>query len=440
MTRTIPQPGPLGAQAAVVQLLLSLSWTVYVVFVPAMLAATGIARGWIAWVLLADQLVFALADYAAGAWTDRLVTAAAALRRALVVSVLVSTLAMVSLPWVAAAGSPTAWLVVAFAWVATSSALRAPLFTLLGRAQPANSPRLVALAVAGASVAAALAPLTGTLLRDADPRLPMLVSALGLCAAGVFVLLRLVPGGLAPPAASAAAPSPDAPVPSAAGTVAAAAPPAGADIAATRTRRGPLLLVLAAAFGVQVQVALLSARQLAHAGAALPARWLPVFWLAMAAGALLARRAARSGEAPGASRTTALELPLLFGAIALCVCAVAGAWQGAMPGGISAALVVLVAAQAVAGACWGVVLERAFARAVTRPAAGRPGTTAGLIFAALALAAVARLALAATQLAAPAALAWLPAVAWLTAWALATLERQAPAAAVKPAATDEPRA
>src|SRR5438552_9236412 len=62
-------------------------------------------------------------------------------------------------------------------WVVTSSALRAPPLTLLGRhrARPAI-PFLSALAMLGYGVAGAVSPYLGVLLRNHDPRIPFVIS------------------------------------------------------------------------------------------------------------------------------------------------------------------------------------------------------------------------------------------------------------------------
>ena len=56
----------------------SLSWVVYVLFLPELLVRGGVDKRYLAWLLAADQLVFALADWSMGVAVDR---ARAALRR-----------------------------------------------------------------------------------------------------------------------------------------------------------------------------------------------------------------------------------------------------------------------------------------------------------------------------------------------------------------------
>ena len=67
-----------GISLALLQFCFVSTWTVYVVFLPALLAQAGLAPSWLPVLLIADQAVFVLADLAAGVAADR---SAAALRR-----------------------------------------------------------------------------------------------------------------------------------------------------------------------------------------------------------------------------------------------------------------------------------------------------------------------------------------------------------------------
>ena len=97
----------------------------------------------------------------------------------------ISCAAFVALPFVAGTGpGAQVWFIVLILiWVVTSSALRAPPLTLLGkhRARP-KIPFLSALAMLGYGLAGAVSPYLGVVLRDQDPRLPFLIS-------GVVLLL-----------------------------------------------------------------------------------------------------------------------------------------------------------------------------------------------------------------------------------------------------------
>ena len=51
---------------ALVQLFFTLGWTVYVIFLPGLLKVAGIDISWLPWILIIDQLLFAVADVATG--------------------------------------------------------------------------------------------------------------------------------------------------------------------------------------------------------------------------------------------------------------------------------------------------------------------------------------------------------------------------------------
>ena len=61
---TPASPKGLGLAVAAAQLALALSWTVYVVFLPALAAQAGLPPRAVLWLLVVDQAVFVLADYA----------------------------------------------------------------------------------------------------------------------------------------------------------------------------------------------------------------------------------------------------------------------------------------------------------------------------------------------------------------------------------------
>ena len=97
----------------------------------------------------------------------------------------ISCAAFIALPFVAGTGpGAQVWFIVLIViWVITSSALRAPPLTLLGkhRAKPAI-PFLSALAMLGYGLAGAVSPYLGVVLRNEDPRWPFVIS-------GVVLLL-----------------------------------------------------------------------------------------------------------------------------------------------------------------------------------------------------------------------------------------------------------
>jgi len=66
-------PHRVGIYLGVVQLLFALTWTVYVLYLPALAARAGIDKSAVPYILLLDQVVFAATDLAMGALADRLV-------------------------------------------------------------------------------------------------------------------------------------------------------------------------------------------------------------------------------------------------------------------------------------------------------------------------------------------------------------------------------
>ena len=64
-------PHRIGVYLAVVQFLFTLTWTVYVIFLPKLAAQAGIPKQWVVYILLADQLVFVVMDFAMGIAADR---------------------------------------------------------------------------------------------------------------------------------------------------------------------------------------------------------------------------------------------------------------------------------------------------------------------------------------------------------------------------------
>src|SRR6202042_333484 len=91
-----------------------------------------------------------------------------------------SCAAFVALPFVAGSGpGAQVWFIALIViWAITSSALRAPPLTLLGRysAKPSN-PFLSALVMLGYGLAGAVSPYLGVVLAKQDARLPFVISS-----------------------------------------------------------------------------------------------------------------------------------------------------------------------------------------------------------------------------------------------------------------------
>jgi len=358
---------------ALVQFFFALTWTVYVIFLPALAAQVGLPRRAVPLILLADQVVFVAMDFALGVMADRVARQVGRLGRVVVAVTLVSAAALLLLPWVAPRGAPGLFLGLTAVWAATSSALRAPPLMLLGKhAARSAVPWLAALTLLGLGLASALAPYLTLVLRGQDPRWPFALASLALAAAtfGIAAAERRLAAWPAEAGRAHAAP------------------------AAPATRHVPAFLVAVAllAAGAQVHQFLNSTPlYLRHASpAALP--WLaPVFWIGFNLALLPAGAAARRHGG-------------LMVAGASGVVAAIASWLALAATGLAQ----LVAVQAVAGAAWGGVLASAVAAALALGHTGREGTVSGALFSMLALAAAARIGVVVAELdKAPHDTAWL---------------------------------
>lgn len=365
---------------AAVELFFSLSWVVYVIFLPELLVRGGVDKRYLGWLLAADQLVFALADWSMGVAVDR---ARAALRRIgpmLVVLSAVSAVAMFLLPWLAA--MPMAFLALTGLWVATSSALRAPPYVLLSRyAGRSALPRLAAIQLLGLAAASALAPYLAIVLKGVDPSLPFALSALAVAVSALALVV--VERGQ----------------------------PASRPVAADVTRSEPggavkgawvflLLIALLLAFGQQVHTAINSAPQFKRLADPALLSWLmPVFWIGFSVGLLLVDRLVR---ARGALQV--LQLACVAGALSL---------SGAV---LAVSLALLVLTQFASGIFWGFILCASIGVAAERGYPLHTGRSTGALMATLAVAAFSRLGLAASAGTGFGVLVdWLPAVIWCAA-------------------------
>ena len=385
-----------GLYLAVVQFLFALCWTVYVAFLPTLAAQVGIPKSAVIWILMLDQLIFVLSDYAFGVASDRAAKVVGRLGRLVVAVTLLSCAAFLALPLVAPSGSAPLFLLLVVLWSITSSALRAPPLTLVGRhAAKPQIPWLVALSVLGLGVANAIAPYLTLVLRDVDPRWPFLLSsvALGLVTWGIVAAeKRLVRNGGTRPQALAPAPGSQ---PLVAGFLAAAVLAALAFQVHNFLNSAPLYLSFAPAdrlpwltpvFWIGFNLALLPAAALAKRLGG---------WRVMGTGALLA----------GAATWGAQKAPTLA---------------------------TLIGAQATAGAAWGLVLMSAFSTALALGHVGREGRWGGALSSVLALAALSRMGFIAAEWHNTTdfkpILAWTPALGWLAAAAVlwwATQRRRA---------------
>lgn len=358
---TLSPPRALGLSVAAAQLALALSWTVYAVFLPSLAAQAGLPPSAVILLLMLDQLVFVLADYACGVASDRVLALHARLGPWLVGVTLLSAVAFVSLPMLAPHGSPALLVGVTLLWTVTSSVLRAPPMNLIGRhALRPVQPAMVALAMLGLGLAAAVAPWLALLVRGQDARLPFVVASLGVCAAALAMAVaeRLAPRQRQRQQA-AAVPSPEA-----IGT------------------RWPRLLAAAllAALAFQLLTGLIAAAQFRRF---VPAEalvwWLPVFWCGF-----------------NLALWPAMKLAPRLGEMQLVAAAAVVAAVAVMAGTVAPSLGVLAVAQAVAGMAWAAMLAGGFMAALALGHVGREGRCSGAVSSSLAAGTLVRLALVAS--------------------------------------------
>ncbi|MCA1424747.1 MULTISPECIES: MFS transporter [unclassified Bradyrhizobium] len=346
-----------GLYLAGLQLVFTLGWTTYVVYLPKLAAEVGIAPSAVILILMLDQAIFTIADTAMGIAADRLAPHVGRLGLFVALVTAISCGAFVALPFVAGAGAAAqGWFIALIVvWSITSSALRAPPLTLLGkyRAKP-QVPFLAALTMLGYGVAGALSPYLGVVLREHDARLPFVISSvvLLLTALGLSWIEHDVARDTVPP-------TPDE----------AAAPLGLVPITF-------IVAMVALALGYQLHFAMNSAPFYLRFAAPGDLQWLmPVFWIgfniAMFPASLVVKH--RGG-------LVVMGAAGLFGAVAIAAAEFAGN------------LNTLIAAQFLAGAAWGCMLMSAVSAALAIGSTGAEGKVTGLVFSALALGTFARMA------------------------------------------------
>ena len=371
-----------GIYFALVQFLFVTCWTVYVIFLPQLAAQAGIEKKWVIYILMADQAIFTLMDFAMGVAADRVQRVLGRLGRLLVALTAVSCIAFLLLPLAAPSGSPLLFLSLIAIWAVTSSALRAPPMALLGKYVPTPKlPWVSTLTLLGMGIAGAGAPYLTVSLRGVDPRLPFALSSIALIVAVSAMLWAEK---------------------HLAGTTVAAAEavekkPVGA---------GVVLFFGAVALlglGFQAHFALNSAPlYLRFAKPAELDYLMPVFWIGFN---LLIFPACRANERFGG--TVVMAAGAVLGALASALAAIAPSLES------------LLALQFLVGGAWAAVLMSAMAAAIAIGHVGREGAATGGLFALLAIATFTRMGLVAAQLnkdpAVSALLVWLPGFAWLAA-------------------------
>lgn len=391
-----------GVYFGLLQLIFGLTWVGYVIYLPQLAAQAGIGAAVVGWLLVADQIIFACCDWAAGAAVDLVARVVGRVGTIIAAATTVSTLAFLLLPLVSRSGT---YLFVALivVWAITSSALRAPPLALLGRYTPeGRQPWVSSLYVVGIGMATASTPFLTGRLAAYDPRILFGASAVSVFAATLSIVW-------AEKALCRAAPR--------------------ERQAPHEFRVGTLLVFLAAALlaqlGFQVHSSINAQRLFAKYADAkeLPAL-LALFWIGFALVTPLASVLAKR----------------LGGVVAMMVGAVvaaASAWAAAL----ATDVVSLAAAQFVCGAAWGAVMVSAVVAALAIGRHGREGTAAGALFSVIAVATMARIALVTAHgdrvPAIASALPWVPTVSWLAAATLLligvpTLQRAADRTATGP--------
>jgi hypothetical protein len=347
------RPSAPALYLAVVQFFFLSCWTVYSTFLPGLLEAAGLPRSDALWLLMADQLVFAACDVAAGFAADRAHRLYGRIGPTVIAATALSSLAFLLLPWLAGTGRAALLLGATGIWLVTSSALRAPVFAMLTRhAASPQAPWLAGLALAGTALASAVAPYLGMVLKQLDPRLPFAVASLALLAVSSGLVWAERAAGRSAPGGGDALPPSLAPA-----------------------LLFPLIAVAALAF--QATFSLNAAPRYLRDASPQDLPWLmPIFWFGFyfaVIGATLATRRL------GAGRSFALG----------CLVGAVGALTASRLVGLPAAVV----GQLVAGAGWGLALAATFGLVAECDEAGkRQASLTGLLFAMLALAAFVRLA------------------------------------------------
>ena len=347
-----------GVYLAILQLVLTLGWTTYVIYLPRLAAQVGIAPAAVILILMLDQAIFTITDTAMGIAADRIAPIVGRLGVFVASLTALSCAAFVALPFVAETGpnAQAIFITSIVIWSITSSALRAPPLTLLGKygARP-QLPFLSALAMLGYGVAGAVSPYLGVTLRNQDPRLPFVISSVVLLITA-FALSKVERGLSQTPQVEA--------------KQAAAAKPFG---------KVPFIFVAAMvilALGYQLHFSINSGPFFLRFAKPADLEWLlPVFWIgfniAMFPASVVTKR--RGG-------LIVMGFAGLLGAVAVVGAEMAGS------------LNMLIAAQFMAGAAWGCMLMSAVSAALAIGETGAEGKVVGLVFSALALATFARMA------------------------------------------------
>jgi hypothetical protein len=345
-----------GIYLAFLQLVFTLGWTTYVIYLPKLAAQVGIAPTAVILVLMMDQAIFTVTDTAMGIAADRIAALVGRLGMIVAALTALSCAAFAALPFVASAGGAKGiFIALIVVWAITSSALRAPPLLLLGKyAAKPKIPFLAALAMLGYGLAGAVSPYLGVVLRDIDARLPLVISS------AVLLITTFALSRVERDLADEAAPAKPAAPPKAFGTM-------------------PIIFIAAMvllALGYQLHFSINAAPFYLRFAKPNDLQWLmPVFWIgfniAMFPASLVVKH--RGG-------LIVMGLAGLLGSAAVLAAQIAGN------------IYTEIIAQFIAGAAWGCMLMSAVSAALAIGHTGAEGKVTGLVFSALALATFARMA------------------------------------------------
>ncbi len=334
----------------VLQCAFTLCWTVYVLFLPDLAARAGIGKSWIVMILMADQAIFAVMDWALGTHADRVAEHLKRLGLWIGALCAVSTLAFVLLPYVAPGAGAGVLVGLIVVWSLTASVLRAPPLVLLARhTEMSMRPKMAGAFALGLGIASALAPYVTLTLKGVDPRAPFLLAGLVTFVATLALVALPAPAPQTPRATEA---TPD------------------------LSRVPPVLwAALLLAVGFQIHFALNAApRYLAFVKSPELAWWMPVFWIGFSLAVLPATLWLRHAHP---ARVIMAGAMLGAGAAALAPLAPALPW--------------LAAAEAAAGVGWALAFLGLVQIALVLGATGREGSVTGHVFALIAVAIFLRL-------------------------------------------------
>src|SRR5204862_4880414 len=112
-SRTAAGANRTGVYLAVLQLVFTLGWTTYVIYLPKLAASVGIAPSAVILILMLDQAIFTVTDTAMGIAADRVAKIVGRLSLFVGALTAVSCAAFVALPFVAGTGpGAQAWFIV----------------------------------------------------------------------------------------------------------------------------------------------------------------------------------------------------------------------------------------------------------------------------------------------------------------------------------------